>query len=291
MDIELLKTFLEVKDCRHFGRAADKMYLTQAAVSSRIRQLEQYFGVSLFVRNRNNIQLTLAGEKLVAHAESMLLTLQMAKQDIKLATEQISQLSLAGTANTWDAYIHDAVSKIYAAKPDISLIAEILPREQMTRLLLDKSLDVAILFDPPKVDELQIEHLHTLVLKAVTTYSEKVRVPENVKRYIHVDWGISFSTWHAKNLKHISTPSVRTSTARIALDLILQCGGTAYVPEVLAQPFVESGQLFDTELPSFEREVYCTFHRENVNEERILEIKRMLKQEEPEAPLIINSSA
>ena len=41
MDTELLKTFLEVQKTRHFGNAADNLYLTQSAVSFRIRQLEQ----------------------------------------------------------------------------------------------------------------------------------------------------------------------------------------------------------------------------------------------------------
>ena len=41
MDIDLLKTFLEVNKTRHFGRAADNLYLTPAAVSARVRQLEQ----------------------------------------------------------------------------------------------------------------------------------------------------------------------------------------------------------------------------------------------------------
>ncbi|WP_082880488.1 MULTISPECIES: LysR family transcriptional regulator [unclassified Oleiphilus] len=39
MDIELLRTFLEVKNTRHFGKAAENLYLTQAAVSARIKQL------------------------------------------------------------------------------------------------------------------------------------------------------------------------------------------------------------------------------------------------------------
>lgn len=44
MDTELLKTFLEVSRTRHFGRAAEALYLTQSAVSFRIRQLENQPG-------------------------------------------------------------------------------------------------------------------------------------------------------------------------------------------------------------------------------------------------------
>ncbi|KZN40902.1 LysR family transcriptional regulator [Pseudoalteromonas luteoviolacea CPMOR-2] len=288
MDIELIKTFIEVKDCRHFGKAAENLYLTQAAVSSRIRQLEQYFGVQLFVRNRNNIQLTPAGERLVSHAESMLQTLRMAKQDVALTGEQLTQISIAGTPNTWDTYIHDAISKIYARQPNLSLVAEIQSREQISRQLIERALDVAILFDPPKVDELKIERLHTFELIPVSTFANEVEKPQEVKRYIMVDWGTSFNAWHAKELKEIATPSVRTSTARIALDLILQCGGSAYLPDVLVRPFIEQNLLYCLDdLPTFSREVYVAFHKDNEHADKLHEIRRMLRQEEPEAPSIL----
>jgi DNA-binding transcriptional LysR family regulator len=68
MDTDLLRTFIEVSKTRHFGRAAENLYLTQSAVSFRIRQLEQQLGVSLFARHRNNIQLTQSGEHLLPYA-------------------------------------------------------------------------------------------------------------------------------------------------------------------------------------------------------------------------------
>ena len=288
MDIELIKTFLEVKDCRHFGKASENLYLTQAAVSTRVRQLERYFGVTLFHRTRNNIQLTSAGERLVPHAENMLNTLRMAKQDVALTSEQVTQISIAGTPNTWDIYIHDAISKIYTDQPHISLIAEILSREQLTRQLLERTLDFAILFDPPKVDELKIESLHMFKLIPVTTFANKIEMASEVQRYIMIDWGTSFINWHAKEVKGISIPAIRTSTARIALDLMLQCGGSAYLPDMLVKPFIEQGKLYEIKtLPLFEREVFSAFHKENENEERIIKIKNLLREDEPEAPVII----
>jgi LysR family transcriptional regulator, flagellar master operon regulator len=290
MDIELIKTFLEVKDCRHFGKAAENLYLTQAAISTRIRQLERYFGVPLFHRTRNNIQLTVAGERLVPHAESLLNTLRIAKNDVALASEQVVQISIAGTPNTWDVYIHDAISKIYINKPEISLIAEILSREQLTRQLLERTLDFAILFDPPKAEELKIESLHMFKLVPVTTFQHKITVASDVQRYIMIDWGTSFINWHAKEITGISIPAIRTSTARIALDLMLQCGGSAYLPDLLVKPFVEQGLLFEIEaLPVFERELFSAFHKDNENEERIISIKNLLINDEPEAPAIMTS--
>lgn len=83
MDTELLKTFLEVQKTRHFGKAAENLYLTQSAVSFRIRQLEQSLGVPLFIRYRNNIQLTSAGELLLPHAEAVLSAIGAARQQIQ----------------------------------------------------------------------------------------------------------------------------------------------------------------------------------------------------------------
>ncbi len=82
MDTELLKTFLEVQKTRHFGKAAENLYLTQSAVSFRVRQLEQSLGVTLFSRFRNNIQLTAAGELLLPHAQAVLTAISAAKQQL-----------------------------------------------------------------------------------------------------------------------------------------------------------------------------------------------------------------
>lgn len=290
MDTELLKTFLEVKDCRHFGKAAENLYLTQAAVSSRIRQLEQYFGVTLFNRNRNNIQLTQAGERLVTHAQTMLTALQLSKQEVSVASEQSTQISIAGTPNTWDTFIHDAISRIYANQPQINLVAEILSREQLTRLLLERTLDVAILFDPPKAAELKIEKLHTLELVAVTTFTENAVEPSLNSRYILIDWGTSFNLWHAKQFKNMPPPAMRTSTGRIALDLMLQCGGSAYLPDIYVQPFVDNGKLKLIEgLPRFDRDIFIAFHKDNENEEKISDIKKLFYKDKPGPPELLTS--
>lgn len=74
MDTDLLRTFLEVNKTRHFGKAATNLYLTQSAVSFRIRQLEIKLGTPVFTRKRGDLRLTAAGERFVPYAESILQT-------------------------------------------------------------------------------------------------------------------------------------------------------------------------------------------------------------------------
>ena len=82
MDIGLLKTFLEVNRTKHFGQAAENLFLTQSAVSARIKLLEQTLGVPLFTRSRNNIELTPAGARLVKLADSIINTWNRARLEI-----------------------------------------------------------------------------------------------------------------------------------------------------------------------------------------------------------------
>ena len=98
MDTELLKTFLEVSRTRHFGRAAEALYLTQSAVSFRIRQLENQLGVNLFTRHRNNIRLTPAGEKLLPYAETLMNTWQAARKEVA-HTSRHNEFSIGASAS------------------------------------------------------------------------------------------------------------------------------------------------------------------------------------------------
>ena len=84
MDIQLLRTFLELDRTRHFGKAAESLFVTQSAVSARIRLLEETLGVPLFIRRRNELQLTGAGERLKRHAETIVSAWQRALTDAAL---------------------------------------------------------------------------------------------------------------------------------------------------------------------------------------------------------------
>ena len=85
MDTELLKTFLEVSRTRHFGRAAEALYLTQSAVSFVFVSWRTSWGKS-FTRHRNNIRLTSAGEKLLPYAETLMNTWQAARKEVANAS-------------------------------------------------------------------------------------------------------------------------------------------------------------------------------------------------------------
>lgn len=258
MDTELLKTFIEVQRTRHFGKAAENLYLTQSAVSFRIRQLEQQLGVNLFSRYRNNIQLTAAGERLLPHAEAMLTALQRAKQDVAVSAEQAVQLSIAATANIWDAFLLQGFISVQQALPGLSWRAESLGREQISRLVLERHLDLAVLFDAPKVDEMQIDKLGDIQLLPVTTHDNHTAHNAMRQQYILVDWGTAFDIQHARHFPDLPPPQLRTGSARIALELMQQGGGSAYLPQTMVKPLLDDGSLhLISDAPVMQRELFA----------------------------------
>ncbi|MBU2112826.1 MAG: LysR family transcriptional regulator, partial [Gammaproteobacteria bacterium] len=242
------------------------------AVSFRIRQLEQQLGVNLFSRYRNNIQLTAAGERLLPHAEAMLTALQRAKQDVAVSAEQAVQLSIAATANIWDAFLLQGFISIQHALPGLSWRAESLGREQIARLVLERHLDLAVLFDAPKVDEMQIDKLGDIQLLPVTTYSEHTTDSAMQQQYILVDWGTAFDIQHARHFPNLAPPQLRTGSARIALELMQQRGGSAYLPQTMVKPLLENGSLhLITGAPVMQRELFAVSlpkaaHRTNISD-------------------------
>lgn len=278
MDTELLKTFIEVCKTRHFGKAAENLYVTQAAVSSRIRQLESRLGVELFNRLRNNLKLTPAGERLVPHAESVLNAWQRAFQEVAITETQSQMLALGGSPNVWDLMLQNSLYELKITKPDLAIRAEVLTQSVVPRMLLERTLDLALVFDAPKVEELNNTLLFQLPLELVSTHADLAI--EDIERvgYIMLDWGTLFSVQHAKLCKVLPAPSLHTNIARVALDFMLQAGGAAYLPNSLTEAYVEQGALFRMEgAPEMNRDVFACYHKDNENRALLEEVIELFK--------------
>jgi DNA-binding transcriptional LysR family regulator len=280
VDTDLLKTFLEVERTRHFGRAADNLYLTQAAVSSRIRQLESLIGTKLFGRQRNNITLTTAGERLKPHAESVLLALSRALQESALSDKQSLQLAIGGPPNLWDSWLHTYLSRIYQQLPTLALRADIQAREVLSKALLSRTLDLALLLDPPKIEELITCPLAELDLVLVSSYRD-ITFKEAVTRpYIQVDWGTSFNIQHAQILPAISAPVLHTSNGKIALEFIADNGGSAFLSEASCREQLAQGSLFRvSEAPVISRQVYAAYLEHNDKREMIEQVLQIMREQ------------
>jgi DNA-binding transcriptional LysR family regulator len=264
MDTDLLKTFLEVSRTRHFGKAAENLYLTRSAVSFRIKQLESILGIELFERLRNNIQPTPAGERMLGHAEAVLNAWERAKQDIILNQQHSAQLTLSAGDNIWDAYLQDFLQPLHLGLAGVALRTDILSASVMTRQLIERTLDIAITFDPPKLDEVTLVKLAQVKLYLVTT-KQGIKLSQTLGlSYIKVDWGTAFNITHAQDFTVLPLPVLHTSSARMGLDFMLNNGGCAFLPEALIQAYLDNNTLYRVDdAKCIYRNVYAAYWDEN----------------------------
>ncbi|EJL3956318.1 LysR family transcriptional regulator [Vibrio parahaemolyticus] len=281
MDVKVFRTFLELAKVRHFGRAAENLYITQAAVSARIKQLESYFDTQLFIRDRNNIKLTSAGERLISYAEVMVTTLQQAKLELSLEDGKALQLTMGGTPNIWDAYLQNCLSIVTDSFGGYGFMAEVMGREMLSRSLLERTLDMAFAFDQIKADELNCKKVADVVLVLVSTEQDSLDTVFEHK-YVYVDWGTRFASEHSERHPKIPAPYLRTSTARIALDFILEKGGAAYLPVSLVEPFIANGQLYKVSaVEDWYRPIYLSYRKASTSVEAIKQVEEIVKEIDP----------
>lgn len=114
LSLRKLKTFVKVAQLGSFSRAAEALYLTQAAVSQQVQELEAYLGVSLFERKSSGAVLTRAGATLQKYALQMLSLSDQAENAVAdIAKMQAGDLRIGMTrpaaaylVQTWLAAFH-----------------------------------------------------------------------------------------------------------------------------------------------------------------------------------------
>lgn len=270
MDIDALRTFIEVSRTRHFGQAARNLYVSQSTVSARIKLLEQQVGVPLFVRQRNNIQLTVAGEKLLHYAESMVTTWTRARQEIAIDDESLVPFIVGSTPSLWDSVLQDWMKFIISQKPDMVLNVEVHDSEVLARRIQDLTMDIAFVFDNPQLLELQCKEVTEIPFIMVST-KNNISAEQAIKEdYILVEWGASFSVAHARFFPNMSQPRMRVMLGRIALNYILANGGHVYMPEPMVSELLDNQELFQVkDAPVIKRSVFALFSTDNKNPEMI----------------------
>lgn len=229
MDTELLKTFLEVSRTRHFGRAAESLYLTQSAVSFRIRQLENQLGVNLFTRHRNNIRLTAAGEKLLPYAETLMSTWQAARKEVA-HTSRHNEFSIGASASLWECMLNQWLGRLYQnqdAHTGLQFEARIAQRQSLVKQLHERQLDLLITTEAPKMDEFSSQLLGYFTLALYTSAPSKLKGDLN---YLRLEWGPDFQQHEAGLIGADEVPILTTSSAELAQQQIAMLNGCTWLP-------------------------------------------------------------
>lgn len=135
MDLRLLHTFRMVVESAGITRAAERLHLSQSAVSAHIQQLEQRLGVSLFDRTSKGVRLTQPGEVLNGYSMRILSLVQETEEHLtSLRETRGNRVRLGATDGISSLYLPHTLQMFRREHPG----AEILVREGKTTDLLQQ---------------------------------------------------------------------------------------------------------------------------------------------------------
>lgn len=263
MKIELLNTFLEVSRTLHFRVAAENLFITQSAVSARIKLLEDDLGVLLFDRSNKKLKMTSQGNRFTKHASELVFMWQKIKQDISLVDEKISVLAIGSMMSIWDIALQEWLNKISKNIDDVSFFTQTYNQLELKKSLINGVIDIAFTFDSVMIDKLITEKVTSVPLHLVASTSE------NSNDFIGVDYGESINLQYSRAYPNAAPPKHLISQPRVALDYIMSNGGSAYLPRQLVTKHISNNVLMLVEnAPVFSREIFALYpeksHKEDI---------------------------
>ncbi len=255
MDIDLTRTFLEIVRSGSFIAAAERMHVTQTAITARIQKLESHLGSTLFVRNRAGARLTADGEAFVTYANQIQQTWEAAQRDLPLPDGYHNVLHIGGEVSLCNPLMLRWVSAIrqgidgYAVRAQVAECASLLRQVEMGVM------DAALVYQPTYWAGVQVEQVLEEKLILVRA--------ANPEPYVFIDWSDSFRAQHDRALPDKARAPVSFNLGPLALQYILEHGGSGYFRTRVVQSYLDKKVLERVpRAPEFSYPTYLVYSRE-----------------------------
>ncbi|WP_067865142.1 LysR family transcriptional regulator [Nocardia shimofusensis] len=183
MEFRHLVSFITIAEELHFGRAAQRLHLTQPSLSAQLQKLEKSLGVQLVARNSHEVKLTPAGREFEAQARLVVAQLDRAAE--------VAKATAAGRSGTLDVgynlpasrhVLPAALTRMTERHPDIEISLWEKRTGPQLAALADGTLDLALVYGHPSSSAFRYRRLlHRVPLVAVVgrrhRWAERPGVP------------------------------------------------------------------------------------------------------------------
>lgn len=239
MDERDLELLCILEETGNITRAAERLYLTQSALSRRIRAIEQELGAELMTRSRQGIHFTPAGEIALAHARSIRREIADLRAEIAGIGEEVCGTLRAGVSVNYSIYrLPDVLSRYHHSYPKVNLQITTGHSQSIWQQLQTGEVDIAILRGsyPWDGEDLLVE---TEQMYVVCAQQDKDRP---LADYPYIDHSTDsgqerlMSRWmHEQGLA--PAPGIRVDSIAACAALVGRGLGWAILPEIALDAF------------------------------------------------------
>jgi DNA-binding transcriptional LysR family regulator len=171
MELYQLRTFVAVAEEGHLTRAAERLFISQPAVSAHIKALEEELGVLLFVRSARGMRLTRQGEHLKAKAEAALACVSdLVEQARDLRDELVGEATIGLNTDPGFLRIQDMFAHVRRVHPRLDMRLAMSQTLAVIEAVRTGGLDAGFIFGEPEArrcDDLAVTTLDQVRLLVV----------------------------------------------------------------------------------------------------------------------------
>lgn len=161
LEFTSLKLFAAVAECGSLSAAAERSHLTIAAVSKRIRDLEQTTGNQLFLRKARGMALTVAGHALLQHAREIMFSVErMQGEQRQLARGVVGTVRIAATGTAVAQFLPEDLKAFADQHPNVAIDLSETTTQDVVAAVTEGRVDLGIFFGPAGRPELATYEYH-----------------------------------------------------------------------------------------------------------------------------------
>jgi DNA-binding transcriptional LysR family regulator len=242
MDLNLIRTFIEVASSGSFAAASDKLFVTQSAVSLRIQRLEDQLGRPLFIRSKAGAVLTPAGTEFEPFAQLLLRNWEQARQHVAIPEGFTRSLTIGAQTALWPRLGFRWIDAIRAEIPDLAIHAELGMPANLTRSMSEGVMQISLSYRPTLRHGLRVEKVTDEELILVASWPDPT-LDQLVDHYAYVDWSPEFLTFHQLHLPHLTNPGLSLDMGVLSALYIVNRRCAAYLPARFAKRYLDEGRL------------------------------------------------
>ena len=278
MNYQQLETFLSVASSGNFNRSAENLCVTQSAVSTRIRSLEESLGVELFSRGRFGAELTSSGMQFQQYAVQICEIWKQAQKELALPRGYDGMLRLATQFSVWETLVNSWVIDMRQRYPSIALHIEADYSMAMMQHIADNLLDIAVMYQPRIMLDIEIVKLFDEEFVLISTEPCSL---DNLDRqkYVYIGWCPGFQAAHHQLVPFLSAQGVTMGLGSMAIEYLRARQGSMYLQSWRAQSLIDSGEFHRVEgAPSILQPVSAVYRKDAEKNQLYDDAIKSLKQ-------------
>jgi DNA-binding transcriptional LysR family regulator len=209
VELQQIRYFLTLAEELHFWNSAEKLFITQSALSRQIKALEDELGIQLFERSKRTVKLTKAGIFLREQWLRMMEEIDRVHRQAKTIHEgTYGMVSIAYPGSIAYGFLPAVISSIAKALPQVKLELVEPTDVSVEQLLLNHQLDLALRRDPAENPALQSailysEHFALIVPESHPLNQENFGSLADVKDENFILSGLNNKTYYVSSLRQL----------------------------------------------------------------------------------------